>query len=108
MEKMCIRDSHYCENSSFDLPWSYAMLYDDIIENDNTVYLVVEKDGRIIGHVMYMRSEIHADDGRVIPAMTFGPVSIPPEYQRRGCGSALLRHSMEAAVGPARSEEGNT
>ena len=57
----------------------------------------MEKDGRIIGHVMYMRSEIHADDGRVIPAMTFGPVSIAPEYQRRGCGSALLRHSMEAA-----------
>ena len=34
---------------------------------------VMEKDGKIIGHVMYMRSEICADDGRVIPAMTFGP-----------------------------------
>lgn len=36
--------------------------------------LVMEKDGKIIGHVMYMRSEIHADDGRVIPTMTFGPI----------------------------------
>lgn len=30
--------------------------------------LVMEKDSKLIGHVMYMRSEIHADDGRTIPA----------------------------------------
>lgn len=57
---------------------------------------VMEKDGKLIGHVMYMRSEIHADDGRVIPTLTFGPISIAPEYQRRDYGTALLRHSMEA------------
>lgn len=28
--------------------------------------LVMEKDGKLISHVMYMRSAIHADDGRVI------------------------------------------
>lgn len=59
--------------------------------------LVMEKDGKIIGHVMYMRSEIHADDGRVIPTMTFGPISIAPEYQRQGYGAILLHHSMEEA-----------
>lgn len=58
---------------------------------------VMEKDGKIIGHVMYMRSEICADDGRVIPAMTFGPISIAPAYQRQGYGTALLHHSMEEA-----------
>ena len=42
---------HYCENTSFELPWSYAMLYDDIIENENTVDLVVEKDEKIIGYL---------------------------------------------------------
>ncbi len=59
---------------------------------------VMEKDGKLIGHVMYMRSEIHADDGRVIPAMTFGPISIAPEYKRKGYGTILLRHSMKAAA----------
>ncbi len=59
--------------------------------------LVMEKEGRLIGHVMYMRSEIQADDGRAIPIMTFGPISIAPEYKRQGYGTALLRYSMEAA-----------
>ena len=58
---------------------------------------VMEKDGKLIGHVMYMRSGLHADDGRVIPAMTFGPISIAPEHQRRGYGTLLLRRSMEKA-----------
>lgn len=58
---------------------------------------VMEKGGRLIGHVMYARSEICADDSRRIPIMTFGPISIAPEYKRQGYGSRLLRHSMQAA-----------
>lgn len=59
--------------------------------------LVMELHGRLIGHVMYVRSEIHTDDGRAIPVMTFGPISIAPEYQRQGRGSVLLRESMRRA-----------
>ncbi len=59
--------------------------------------LVMELDGKIIGHIMYVRSVINADDGRVIPIMTFGPISIAPEYKRMGYGTALLRYSMEKA-----------
>lgn len=59
--------------------------------------LVMEKDGKIIGHVMYARSEIKADDGRAIPMMTFGPISIAPEYQGKGYGTILLRYSMAKA-----------
>ncbi len=60
---------------------------------------VLEKNGTIIGHVMYVRSEIAADDGRRIPIMTFGPISIAPRYQRMGYGTLLLRHSMDEAGG---------
>lgn len=59
--------------------------------------LVMEKDGQIIGHIMYVRSEIQADDGRRLPIMTFGPISIAPEYQRQGYGKILLDTSMEKA-----------
>jgi putative acetyltransferase len=59
--------------------------------------LVMEKDGRIMGHVMYARSAILSDDGRRIPIMTFGPISIAPEYKRQGYGLKLLLHSMEIA-----------
>ena len=58
---------------------------------------VMEKDGAIIGHVMYAKSEIYTDDGKTVPIMTFGPISIAPENQRQGYGAALLRYSMEKA-----------
>lgn len=59
--------------------------------------LVMERNGEIIGHVMYVRSAIKADDGRKIPIMTFGPISIAPEYKRQGYGKKLLDYSMEKA-----------
>ena len=59
--------------------------------------LVMELDGAIIGHVMYARSAIKTDDGRTVPIMTFGPISIAPEFKRQGYGTVLLRHSMELA-----------
>lgn len=55
------------------------------------------KDGEIIGHIMYVRAEIKADDGRSIPIMTFGPISIAPEYKRKGYGKALLDFSLDKA-----------
>ncbi len=58
---------------------------------------VMEEDGHIIGHVMYSRATIKADDGRDIPIMTFGPISILPEYKRRGYGLKLLLHSLQEA-----------
>ena len=59
--------------------------------------LVMEVEGKLVGHVMYVRSAIQTDDGRTVPIMTFGPISIAPEYKRRGYGTILLRCSMEKA-----------
>lgn len=59
--------------------------------------LVLELDGKIIGHVMYVHSVIYGDDGSTIPVMTFGPISIAPEYQRQGYGRLLLEASMAKA-----------
>ena len=59
--------------------------------------LVMERDGELIGHVLYMRAKIVADDGREIPMMTFGPISISPDLQRKGLGKYLLDFSMERA-----------
>lgn len=59
--------------------------------------LVMERNGQIIGHVLYMRARIVADDGREIPMMTFGPISIRPDLQRQGLGKHLLDYSMEMA-----------
>lgn len=58
---------------------------------------VMEKDSEIIGHVMFVRAKIQTDDGIELPIMTFGPISIAPEYQRKGYGKALLDYAMEQA-----------
>lgn len=71
---------------------------------------VMEKDGRLIGQVIYLRAWIDADDGRRIPIMTMGPIGILPEYKRQGYGKALLDYSMEKAAElgtPALCFEGN-
>lgn len=59
--------------------------------------LVMERGGQLIGHILYMRAKITADDGREIPMMTFGPISIRPDLQRQGLGKRLLDYSMERA-----------
>ena len=45
---------------------------------------VMEKDGEIIGQNVFVRAEIAADDGRHIPIMTMGPISIAKKYQKKG------------------------
>ncbi len=58
---------------------------------------VMEQGGRLIGQNMFMRTIIEADDGRVIPVLTMGPICITPDLKRKGYGKVLLDHSLEKA-----------
>ena len=58
---------------------------------------VMELDGVLIGQVMFMRAEIQADDSRVLPIMTFGPIGIHPDYKRQGYGKILLDYALDKA-----------
>ena len=60
---------------------------------------VMERDGRLIGQNMFMKTVIEADDGREIPVLTMGPIGIVPELKRQGYGKALLDYSLERAAG---------
>ena len=59
---------------------------------------VMEKDGRLIGQNMFMKTVIEADDGRAISVLTMGPICITPELKRKGYGKKLLDHSLEKAA----------
>lgn len=59
--------------------------------------LVMEKDGELIGQVIYVRSHIDLAKGGKLPIMTFGPIGIAPAYKRQGYGKMLLDYSMEQA-----------
>ena len=45
---------------------------------------VMEDIDRIIGHVMFSKAELVLDNGERVPSWTFGPISIHPDYKRKG------------------------
>lgn len=58
---------------------------------------VMEEDGKIIGHVMFSKAEIVLDDGTKFQSWTFGPISIHPDYKRKGYGLKLLQYALGKA-----------
>ncbi len=59
---------------------------------------VMERDGKLIGQNMFMRTVILADDGQTVPVLTMGPICITPELKRRGYGKILLDYSLQKAA----------
>lgn len=59
--------------------------------------LVAEVDGKIVGNIVYTKAKIACDDGIEREALSFGPVSVLPEYWGMGIGSELIRHTLELA-----------
>lgn len=59
---------------------------------------VMEKDGQIIGQIIFVKADIVKDDGSVLPVATFGPVCIDRAYQKNGYGRILLDYALEKAT----------
>ena len=58
---------------------------------------LMEKEGRIIGQNMFMKTIIQGDDGNDVPVLTMGPICITPELKRQGYGKIILDYSLEKA-----------
>ena len=66
---------------------------------------VMEEDDKIIGHIMFSKAELVLDSpllgrgvgGGALPSWTFGPISIHPDYKRKGYGLKLLNYALEKA-----------
>lgn len=58
---------------------------------------VIELDGRIIANIMYTKSWLIDENGEEKEILSFGPIAVLPEYQRRGFGKALIEHSFSEA-----------
>jgi predicted N-acetyltransferase YhbS len=54
-------------------------------------------DSKIVGSIMYTESKIIDDEDRAVTVLTFGPVSVLPEYQNKGVGSALIERTKSLA-----------
>ena len=60
--------------------------------------LVMELDDRLIGQDVFVRTAIHADDGRDVPIMTMGPICIAPDLPGKGYGKILLDYALGKAA----------
>ncbi|MEW6673873.1 MAG: N-acetyltransferase [Thermodesulfobacteriota bacterium] len=56
-----------------------------------TISLVAEVDGRVVGHAAF--SPVAISDG-TLGWYGLGPVSVLPEYQRKGIGKALIQEGL--------------
>jgi putative acetyltransferase len=55
---------------------------------------VAERDGAVLGHVSYTRAWVDAPD-RVVDVLVLSPLSVRPDHQRRGVGTALVHQSLD-------------
>lgn len=54
------------------------------------------EDGTVIGHIICSNAVVKKGN-QALPVLNFGPLSVLPEYQRRGVGKALVRVMIEQA-----------
>lgn len=59
---------------------------------------VLEKNGRIIGNIMYTRSHLLSTAGERKEILSFGPICVAPENQRQGYSRILIEHSFARAI----------
>ena len=55
---------------------------------------IAELGGQPAGGIWYALCAIEKPDGTRIPIPTLGPIGVAPEFQKRGVGSALIRHTV--------------
>ncbi|MCW3098938.1 MAG: GCN5-related N-acetyltransferase [Chthonomonadaceae bacterium] len=59
--------------------------------------LVAEREGEIVGHVMFSELEIvGASESWTVLAL--GPISVRPEFQKQGVGRQMIRAGLERAA----------
>ena len=58
---------------------------------------VAEKDGEIIGNIMYTKAWLEDEYGARKEILSFGPLCVHPAYQRQKVGKLLIEHSFDIA-----------
>lgn len=59
--------------------------------------LVLTLNDKTIGQIMFVEAFIEKRDGSRVPVLTFGPVSIAPDFQKEGYGKRLISFAIEKA-----------
>ena len=54
--------------------------------------------GKIVGNIMYTKSWLIDENDKEMEIVSFGPLSVLPEYQRKRIGGALINHTKNIAI----------
>jgi putative acetyltransferase len=75
-----------------------GLLVDALREQGYTrLSLVAVEGGHPVGHILFSDLPIITPESTV-PALSLAPLAVIPAHQRRGVGSALVRHGLEACA----------
>jgi putative acetyltransferase len=58
---------------------------------------VAEKEGQIVGQIVYSRGIIKYIQSAEKEVISFGPISVLPAFQKQGIGTALITHTINLA-----------
>ncbi len=91
---------HAVEERAFGQAGEATLVDRLVTDGDVVLELVAEKEGRIVGHVLFSRLTVE-ENGKHFAAVALAPLAVDPDLHCEGIGSALVRaaHDRLIAVG---------
>ena len=86
------------ERGGIGCPYEHWMVH-ELRKRDGIreLSLVAELDYILVGHIICSKAEVRTSD-TAIPVLNFGPLSVLPEYQKKGIGKALINSMIHKAA----------
>ena len=92
-----IRDAFrnlYVSGASEHLPAHRMRSHPDFVPDPDCI---AEIGRKIIGSILYTKVKPIAEDGSACDCLSFGPIAVHPDFQRRGIGRTLIETTFEKA-----------
>ncbi len=86
------------ERGGIGCPYEHWMVH-ELRKRDGIreLSLVAELDHILVGHIICSKAEVRTSD-TAIPVLNFGPLSVLPEYQKKGIGKTLINSMIHKAA----------
>ena len=85
------------ERGQISCPYEHWMV-NELRKRDGilSLSLVAVFDEKIVGHIICSKAQVRTENG-ITPVLNIGPISVLPEYQRKGVGKALITNMLYRA-----------